>query len=246
MTSSLLDKVKIASPCDESWDLMDGDNRTRFCAACSKSVYNISDMSEQEASEFLANRLQSICIRLFRRKDGTVITDDCPVGLRRLRNKFRLFKRMVGGILASLLSSMPAWAQAENFMPSGVNPPVDSGTVDMGGLAPSEGTETEEITDRLKTDKSKKREWKKAAKKKKKDFDKAVLYQSIGEQDKAIRHFEKALDKNKSDASLYLILAKLLEKRGKKADIARACSLRDQARKIKVGKQTFGISHLAI
>lgn len=237
MTSNLLAKVKIASPCNQNWDSMEGDSRTRFCTVCSKSVYNISDMPEQEASEFLSNQSQSICIRLFRRKDGTIITDDCPEGLRRLRNKYRLFKRMVGGITASLLSSMPAWAQTDGFVPSDKIPPVVTGTVDMGGLAPPEGTEAEEITDKLKTDKSKKREWKKAAQKKKKHFDKAVLYQSIGEQDKAIKHFEKAVKNNKSDASLYRILAKFLEKRGKKSDLARASILKEQATEIETGKK---------
>ncbi len=81
----LLSNIRIASPCSESWDGMVGDERVRFCGGCMKNVYNLSAMSEVEASELIADKEGDVCIRLYRRKDGTVITSDCPVGLRRTR-----------------------------------------------------------------------------------------------------------------------------------------------------------------
>ncbi len=38
--ASLLENVRIASPCSASWDDMVGDERVRFCGQCTKNVYN--------------------------------------------------------------------------------------------------------------------------------------------------------------------------------------------------------------
>ncbi len=85
----LLDRVKVAAPCPADWASMDGDERIRFCGQCKLNVYNISEMSSKEASELIRTSEGRLCVRLYRRKDGTVITDNCPVGLRKLRNKMR-------------------------------------------------------------------------------------------------------------------------------------------------------------
>jgi hypothetical protein len=39
---SLLDRIRIASPCKVSWDEMAGDDRVRFCGHCAKDVYDLS------------------------------------------------------------------------------------------------------------------------------------------------------------------------------------------------------------
>src|SRR5262249_1274225 len=68
-----------------SWDKMIGDERTRFCQECKQNVYNVSGMTGAEAEAFLAQAVENradICVRFFRRKDGTVLTSDCPVGRR--------------------------------------------------------------------------------------------------------------------------------------------------------------------
>jgi len=61
---------------------MEGDDRVRFCCACSKNVYDLSAMSEDEAEAFLALHLddQDACVRLYRRPDGRILTSDCPRG----------------------------------------------------------------------------------------------------------------------------------------------------------------------
>lgn len=81
----MLDNIKIASPCSEAWDNMVGDDRVRFCGGCMKNVYNLSAMTGPEAQEVIADKEGDVCVRLYRRKDGTVITSDCPVGVRRQR-----------------------------------------------------------------------------------------------------------------------------------------------------------------
>ena len=83
----LLDRVEIAAPCHADWDKMEGDDRARHCQDCRLNVYNLSDMSQKEAEELVRkNEGQRLCVRFYRRNDGTIITDNCPVGVRRLRN----------------------------------------------------------------------------------------------------------------------------------------------------------------
>ena len=99
-----LDEVRIANPCDASWDAMQGDDRVRFCAACGKHVYNLSAMPRLEAERLLADREGSICKRLYRRDDGTVITTDCPVGVRRLRLRQVVAATAGAGAMAVVLA----------------------------------------------------------------------------------------------------------------------------------------------
>jgi hypothetical protein len=61
--ADLLKHLRVASPCDAAWDAMEGDDLVRFCQHCRKNVYNL----------------------FYRRADGTLLTDDCPVGLRAAR-----------------------------------------------------------------------------------------------------------------------------------------------------------------
>jgi hypothetical protein len=76
-----LDSIRIASPCKVPWEKMQGDNRVRFCSQCALSVYNISAMSRQEAQEFLTASTGRVCGLLYRRADGTILTQDCPKGM---------------------------------------------------------------------------------------------------------------------------------------------------------------------
>ena len=82
----LLDRVGVASPCHARWEEMTGDERVRHCAACNLRVHNISAMSRDDAEALLqAGAGDRLCVRLFRRADGTILTKDCPVGLARVR-----------------------------------------------------------------------------------------------------------------------------------------------------------------
>ena len=104
----MLDDVSIASPCDVSWSSMEGDSDVRYCSSCKKHVYNLSMMSRPEAEAVLvaAKATEGACVRLYRRADGTVITDDCPVGMRRRRFWRRTGGLAAAGILAAALGSL--------------------------------------------------------------------------------------------------------------------------------------------
>jgi hypothetical protein len=62
---------------------MIGDERVRFCGECAKNVYNLSAMTRDEAEGVLAEHHGNLCVRMYLRDDGTVMTQDCPVGVRR-------------------------------------------------------------------------------------------------------------------------------------------------------------------
>lgn len=105
--AELISKIKIATPCTADWNSMTGDEITRFCGQCRLNVYNISEMSTGEAAKLIRKKEGNACLRLYRRADGTIITDNCPIGLRKLRARMRKVAAAVGFQLAltALLSS---------------------------------------------------------------------------------------------------------------------------------------------
>ncbi len=111
--SELLDNLFIAAPCSVSWDSMTGDDRARACSMCSRKVYNISDMTRKEANAFLEEHGISQCLSFYRRADGTIMTDDCPIALRKLRDRCKLVARMVAGAVACVLSTLGCYAQGK-------------------------------------------------------------------------------------------------------------------------------------
>lgn len=104
-----IDRLRIATPCPIGWEQMTGDNRVRFCEHCQLNVYNISELSSSEAENLIASSEGRLCARLFRRADGTVLTKDCPVGLRALRR--RVAKRTAAVFAAMLSLSGAAFGQ---------------------------------------------------------------------------------------------------------------------------------------
>jgi len=104
---SVLDKLRIASPCSASWEQMDGTDRVRYCEQCGKNVYNLSAMSRSEAEMLVAGPGPLPCVRFYRRRDGTILTGDCPVGQRRIKRRRAFLTAapvFVLGIYAWLLS----------------------------------------------------------------------------------------------------------------------------------------------
>lgn len=84
----MLDRVVTASPCRESWELMRGDVRVRHCGTCDHRVYNLSEMTRDEAEALLQTTSGKVCARYYRRHDGTIMTADCA-GTPQLRPRAR-------------------------------------------------------------------------------------------------------------------------------------------------------------
>jgi hypothetical protein len=119
---SFLDQIEIASPCTVSWETMNGDDLVRHCSQCSLSVYNISEMSKSEAETLVRVKEGRLCIRMYKRFDGTVITNDCPVGLRKLKQSLQLISRAAAALLTFLLSLVAA--NGEETKSSNTNSPT--------------------------------------------------------------------------------------------------------------------------
>lgn len=118
--SSVLDDIVIALPCSVPWDSMQGEEeRKRTCQACSKSVYNVSNMSRAEVEELLNENGINVCLSIYRRNDGTIMTDECPRALRKIRDRLRLAGKIVAGALAFLFFQQPATAQRLNLGTNG-------------------------------------------------------------------------------------------------------------------------------
>ncbi|MBX9685442.1 MAG: energy transducer TonB [Candidatus Obscuribacterales bacterium] len=107
-----IDKFYIATPCAMNWDELEGDERVRFCGGCQKNVYNCSELSSKELSDLIIQTEGKFCGRIFRRQDGTIITDDCPLALRRVRNAARKTLKWAAAIASLLLANIPAFSQS--------------------------------------------------------------------------------------------------------------------------------------
>lgn len=94
-------KIHVASPCSEKWESMTGDERVRHCAKCRLDVFNLAQLSEAEARALLEGKTGRVCGRIFQRRDGTVLTKDCPVGLARARRQVAL---VVAAVLTPVLT----------------------------------------------------------------------------------------------------------------------------------------------
>ena len=99
----LLDQVRVASPCNADWNEMLGDDRVRFCLGCEKNVFNLSAMPRQDAEALLQARLGGeMCVRFYERSDGTILTQDCPVGVKKKqRRKLALAVAGAGAMAAA-------------------------------------------------------------------------------------------------------------------------------------------------
>lgn len=111
MKTNPLNHIKIASPCSADWDEMRGDNRQRYCSECKLNVYNLSEMNQREAENFLFEAEGRVCVRLYRRSDGTVITQDCPVGWQAIKRKISRAATAIFSLLASLFGGV--WAVSQ-------------------------------------------------------------------------------------------------------------------------------------
>ena len=104
--TSPLNNVTVAAPCPADWDGMIGSERVRFCGQCELNVYNLSAMSRREAESLIARTEGRLCVRFYRRKDGSIITQDCPVGLRALKRRASRIKRAVASSVLGFLAGI--------------------------------------------------------------------------------------------------------------------------------------------
>ncbi len=134
----MLDQIEIATPCQASWEKMVGDDRARFCQLCKLNVYNLEGMTRSEAENLIVQREGRICVRFYRRSDGTILTSDCPIRFRTLRRRaamaivagLTLMAMVVGALSAKELdtSRIKQWNPISTFL-NWLNPPAVAGGI---------------------------------------------------------------------------------------------------------------------
>lgn len=125
-----LGRVRVAAPCAEDWDEMRGDERVRFCQRCSLNVYNLSAMSRREAERLVLGAEGRLCVRFYRRRDGTILTQNCPTGLAKLKRRVSRAASATAAAAISLLAGVsvaPTTERPEQSAPSVATAPLPTG-----------------------------------------------------------------------------------------------------------------------
>ena len=104
--------LRIASPCSAKWEEMKGTDWMRHCTECNLNVYNFSEMTWKEVERLVASRQGGLCARFYRRADGTMLTQDCPKGLRAV---VRRVSRWAGAALSAITVISSAEAQPRSW-----------------------------------------------------------------------------------------------------------------------------------
>ncbi len=99
----LLGRVQVVSPCTADWEKMIGDDKIRHCPKCDLSVYNLSGMTAREAAHLIYSRQGRLCVRFYRRADGSMLTQDSSL--------IRHGSRLAGAALSAAMTVTLAAAQ---------------------------------------------------------------------------------------------------------------------------------------
>jgi len=101
-----LKNIRIASPCSANWDEMFGNERKRFCRDCKLNVYNLSGMTRKEAEDLIRSSEGRLCVRFYRRPDGSILTQDCPVGWAKIKQRVSAAATAIFSLLIGLFSGV--------------------------------------------------------------------------------------------------------------------------------------------
>jgi hypothetical protein len=97
-----------------------GSERVRFCGQCSLNVYNLSSMTRADAEQLIARTEGRLCVRFYRRRDGSIITQDCPVGLRAVGRRVSHIAKAVVSLVLGLSAGLgihEAFSEVPPFRP---------------------------------------------------------------------------------------------------------------------------------
>jgi hypothetical protein len=101
-----LDNISVASPCSQNWNQMIGSEQKRYCGECKLNVYNLSGMSRTEAENLILNSEGRLCVRFYKRADGTLLTKDCPVGWRAVKRRISRTATAAFSLIVGLLGGL--------------------------------------------------------------------------------------------------------------------------------------------
>ena len=104
-----LPEVEVLKRCPASWRQMKGNDQVRFCSICRKNVYNLSNMTAEQAFQVMEDTEGNFCARFYQRPDGSVVTTDC--------SKFEHVKIWSKNSVASALGALSLSGLAMMFWP---------------------------------------------------------------------------------------------------------------------------------
>lgn len=106
-TSAWIDEIKIDTPCKALWDEMRGTDAVRWCGRCRRDVYDLACMTQDEITALFARAEQMPCVRLRKRRDGRVVTANCPKASRTNRIARVITAGALCGAAAGIAASTP-------------------------------------------------------------------------------------------------------------------------------------------
>ncbi len=133
----VLGQLTIPTPCSMDWNRMSGDDRTRFCEACGKHVYNLIAMGPEETASLLSGvreRGERRCVRLYRRPDGTLTSSRCQPKFDLAARPWQFTIRSIMAVIAGMAAflGLAKWLSPEDKPPR--NPPAAGAQVTTGDL----------------------------------------------------------------------------------------------------------------
>jgi hypothetical protein len=97
---------------------MIGNEQVRFCAQCNLNVYNLSEMTKAEAERLIARSEGRLCVRYYARADGTILTRNCPTGLRALKKRLTRMANAVASLVLSFFAGVFTFAGLQKTSPA--------------------------------------------------------------------------------------------------------------------------------
>lgn len=147
----VVEQFRPASSCGQNWNKLSGTDKIRFCEECKLQVYNFKDMDDEEAASAVFQREAINGATLYRRRDGTFLTQDCPVGAKRKR--VMVIAATIGALVLVgsfvLVSSMPPPEEQPSVQsPDAVAPESKGGAEPATESTSAESTRVSTIDDR--------------------------------------------------------------------------------------------------
>lgn len=122
MDNPPLGRIRIAAPCNAEWKWMYGDDRVRFCGQCSQNVFNLSAMTTEEAEDLIRRTEGTLCVRFYSRRDGSILTRNCGVGIQAIKDKFTRTRTHVVAATLSCLGYLGVIGLSNRAVMGGMTP----------------------------------------------------------------------------------------------------------------------------
>jgi tellurite resistance protein len=127
--SEKLSRLVIGSPCQASWDGMQGDERRRHCLECDRQVHDLREMTRREIAALVEASRGHLCARITRDPRGRILTQEPGVPAPALSSAHAY--RQASPVAAAVITAFLGLGSATAAGPPPA-PPAATGTSDPG------------------------------------------------------------------------------------------------------------------